>query len=637
MKLKLWVIVLFAVVISSCNSNNGGVVDQVDQPQLTSTPTEQLEEDKTETTQDEVPPEPSTAADIVFHNGVVLTMNPSQPQEQAIAIKGGEILFVGSEADVSELVGSGTSVIDLQGKTIMPGFIDSHSHVFYHVLNNTDNPEHGLLEFQDWLLSQGITSIAEAGVDADLLEWMVAADISGDLRVRTSLYPWYTNSCGDELGHWYSDHPYAHYESDFLRIPGVKICSDGGACNTPAVSFDYVGGGNGDLYFSAENLGQIIIDIQNQGYQVVLHALGDRAAEMALNALETASGGDSNPYRHRIDHNTLLRDELLPRYGETGVVPVIFGKFPTCFFIGDTSQFRFVTPLEFRHWEWRYGDLITANPNLNYAWHADWPVFSSINPIEHLYGFVTRQEMDGAGNICAPPDWAADDRISPEVALRFMTANAAYAIQFEDITGSLEVGKYADLIILSDNPLEIPPDDLIELEVLMTMVGGNVEHCAAGQEAFCPSTIEAISLTPTEAEVEPVSGENIALGALVTASGNLPDTPAAYVVDGDLDAVWISGADAPQWVEIDLGAPQTVSAIRLQVAQSPSGNTEHQIFMGTHDGNFELVHTFIGFTEERQWLVHGLQDSLSNIQYVRIETVSSPSWVAWYEIEVYGE
>ena len=69
-----------------------------------------------------------------------------------------------------------------------------------------------------------------------------------------------------------------------------------------------------------------------------------------------------------------------------------------------------------------------------------------------------------------------------------MTIEAAYALFMEDYIGSLKPGKFADLIVLSENPLTIDPDDIINIEVLLTMVGGNVEYCAPGHEALCPAT-----------------------------------------------------------------------------------------------------------------------------------------------------
>ncbi len=120
------------------------------------------------------------------------------------------------------------------------------------------------------------------------------------------------------------------------------------------------------------------------------------------------------------------------------------------------------------------------------AWHSDVSA-GGRRPIRDLYDFVTHKAISGSdGSVCTPPDWFATQVISVEEALRLMTINAAYALFMEDEVGSLKVGKFADLIILSDSPLLVAPDDLINVEVLMTMVGGQVEHCLPGYEAICP-------------------------------------------------------------------------------------------------------------------------------------------------------
>lgn len=422
------------------------------------------------------------AADIVFTNGVVLTRDPVVPLVQAVAVRDGRIQAMGTDNEMAAYIGSDTQVIDLQGHVLMPGFVDAHTHFFNYIRDHDQK----LQDTQLWLLSQGVTTVTEANVGPDLFEWMLNAYESGDLTVRVAVYLAYTNACGDILGHWYLNHPSAHLMDDSFRVPGIKIFADGGSCNGPAVSFEYSPGDHGSMYFNASDLSQVILEAEQNGYQVAIHALGDLAVEMVLDAYQLALNGAPNNFRHRIEHSALLRDELLPRYGEINIVPVLFGKAPTCYFTGDTSQFSFLPSEEFLPWEWRYGDLIATNPDLPYAWHSDYPVYGSINPFEHLYGFVTRKEVNAEGKICEPPDWEADDVIPVDQALYFMTSNSAYATFYDDIVGSITPGKYADMIILSDNPLVVDPDDLINITVKMTMLGGNVVYCADGQEDYCP-------------------------------------------------------------------------------------------------------------------------------------------------------
>ncbi|MCK4801006.1 MAG: amidohydrolase family protein, partial [Anaerolineales bacterium] len=298
----------------------------------------------------------------------------------------------------------------------------------------------------------------------------------------------HVDNCGILQGSWYTEkYPVMREPGAMLQIPGIKIFNDGGSCNVPATSFHYIGRDDyGDLYFSVDELSSMIIEAQNKGYQVAIHSLGDRAIEVSQKAIIAAWDGGPNTYRHRIEHNALLPDELLPVYSEYDIPALIFGYFPTCFVVDKAGQGKYVTPKEFVDWEWRWRPLIESNPNAHIAWHADSPPMGSQDPFLHLHGFVTRKQIREDGTVCEPPEWAADDLFTIEEALPMMTIKAAYALHREEELGSLKAGKLADLIILSDNPLEVIPDDLLNIQVLMTMVGGKVEYCAGRPTVLCP-------------------------------------------------------------------------------------------------------------------------------------------------------
>ncbi len=473
--IALLMLLLTPLTLAGCNSKSQGT-------QRTSPPV------------DVSPPSSPTEApsgdqaSVIFHNGVILTME-SGAKAAAIAIKDEYILAVGDDTEVMAYAGSGTALIDLQGRTLMPGFVDGHSHNFSSTWRN--DLEGG----QTYLLSRGITTTAEMSGDEALMQELQALDEQGKLRMRISLYPSHVDVCGGVMGDWYwPNYPPSRELGAMLQIPGVKMFNDGGACNRAAVSFEYPGGGHGDLYFQADELSAMIIEAQNRGYQVAIHGTGDRAIEVNLDAIEIALGGGPNTIRHRIEHNSLVRDDMLTRYTEVDVVAMIFGSFPACFF----NSPGYVTPGPYRAWEWRWRSLIDANPGVHFAWHADTPPLGDPNPMRHLHGFVTRRELSGesegtgpllvgGGAVCEPPDWAIGDLLTVEEALPLMTIESAYAVWRDDEIGSLKPGKLADLIILSDNPLEVGPDDaLLDIQVLMTMVGGKVEYCESGSAALCP-------------------------------------------------------------------------------------------------------------------------------------------------------
>jgi hypothetical protein len=125
---------------------------------------------------------------------------------------------------------------------------------------------------------------------------------------------------------------------------------------------------------------------------------------------------------------------------------------------------------------------------------------------------------------------------------------------------------------------------------------------------------------------------NLTLGANVRASAAAA-APAANAVDGSSSTYWGSGGNAPQWIEVDLGAPHNLAAIRLQASMYPNGDTDHRLLVRGPSGSFHLVHEFVGPTTDRQWLEYRPSVPLQNIQVIRVETVRSPSWVSWFEIE----
>lgn len=123
------------------------------------------------------------------------------------------------------------------------------------------------------------------------------------------------------------------------------------------------------------------------------------------------------------------------------------------------------------------------------AWHGDDPWNGRVRPLDDLYSFLTRNGVDEDGSICPAPNWQRQHVITAEEALPMMTVNAAYSLFRDDEVGSLEPGKYTDLIVLSDNPLAFVADEIPGLEIWMTMVGGRTVHCAEGHQGVCPEEI----------------------------------------------------------------------------------------------------------------------------------------------------
>jgi predicted amidohydrolase YtcJ len=386
------------------------------------------------------------------------------------------ISAVGSDEEILALDGPWVTLVDLQGKTLIPGFVDPHSHLFN---DANQKMRMSLPEVQQLALENGITTLGDLFVDESFLKHMMEFNDRGGLRIRTSLYLIATDNCGRPKGDWWQEYPATDVPGEMLRIGGLKIFADGGTCAEPAFSYELTPGeGLGDLFFNQQELDELVTNLNSAGRQVAIHAVGDRAVELAQNAIAAALDGEPNHLRHRIEHNIAVPPELLPRYGEIGIVPVLFALYPSCE--------PWEPPEQYRSWEWPWRALLDANPGLMVSWHADDPYSSRVRPLDELYSLVTRGGVDSDGVICKAADWQQQHLITVDEALRMMTINAAYALFREDEVGSLEPGKYADLVLLSGNPLAIAPEKIPEMNVHMTMVGGQSVFCAAGQEMLCP-------------------------------------------------------------------------------------------------------------------------------------------------------
>jgi len=152
-------------------------------------------------------------------------------------------------------------------------------------------------------------------------------------------------------------------------------------------------------------------------------------------------------------------------------------------------------------------------------------------------------------------------------------------------------------------------------------------------EAIEDGGVIASALSPNR-HPDPCGVANLALNKPVQVSAALPDSAGSLAVDGDLDTLWSSGLDAPQWIQIDLGQPARIAAIRLTVSQYPQGSTTHQVWVGADAGNLTLAHEFKGPTREPDVLDFTPAAPLEGVRFVRILTLASPSWVAWREIEI---
>ncbi len=413
--------------------------------------------------------EADLSPDTIIHNGEIITMEQSPAQVEALAIQGESILAIGNESDILTMAGPDTLIIDLEGRTLLPGFIDSHSHHISDLESvNQSTPE----EMIESVLSSGWTSISELFVNEGRLIELVILDQQDNLRIRVNSYlplSWQF----DRFGDWYQTYQPGQEYSSKLRIGGVKIFMD-------SWYTDWL------LFFNQTELDSLVQQAHDDGFQIAIHSVVDNATDVVLNALESALDGESNQqYRHRIEHLVLLRDDQIQRLADLGII----ASFQLTWFNSDWKEGVYWSYLQnYSDYAGRWRDILEAGvPSIG---STDYPYFSGV---DRTAMWVVSSAVTRIGELgLTPTDWMLNQTISVEQALRLITIDAAYGTFQEDVKGSIKVGKFADLVILSDNPLTVPEDSLADIEVLLTMVGGRIEYTKEDSGFPSPDTTQQL-------------------------------------------------------------------------------------------------------------------------------------------------
>jgi predicted amidohydrolase YtcJ len=240
---------------------------------------------------------------------------------------------------------------------------------------------------------------------------------------------------------------------------------------------------SGQLLWDPDAYTKAIVELDRHGIQVFTHAIGDRAIRLALDAYETAQKTNHTlDARHRIEHIEDVSAADIPRFGKLGVIASFQPLHP--YPNDDTLNVwaRNVGPERAqRAWAWR--SIENAGGHL--AFGSDWPVVT-LNPWPGVQNALTRQTTEGN----PPGGFVPHERISLEDAIRAYTLGAAFAGHREKTEGSLQPGKLADLIVLSQDVFKIEPTEIGKTEVLLTMVGGKTVYHSPAWPTISP-TMEA--------------------------------------------------------------------------------------------------------------------------------------------------
>jgi predicted amidohydrolase YtcJ len=529
-------------------------------------------------------PRPSPPpADRVFLGGRIWTADPSRPRAEALALAGDRIVAVGTDAEVRPYAGPASTVVDLRGRFVAPGFNDAHLHFLVvetadltgaasvdeiqrrirgyasahpdrpwvtgrgwvygafpgslpdrHQLDaavadrpaymtsydghsawansralqmagitrETRDPDHGVIvrdekgeptgalkesasrlvgrlvpppseEDRHAALKRRLEEAVSYGLTSAQNATIAAADVAayervaaeGGLKVRFYFaLPMVKDIGAEELARYKALR--TKYSGPSMKFGAVKGFVDGVVeSKTAAMLEPYPGGGTGELNWTPDDLERTVAFYDREGFQVFLHAIGDKAIRMALDAYERAARANGTTgRRHRVEHIEAPTRADIARFKPLGVIASTQALFAN----PDPNTYEVYAPTlgpdrESRAMAFRSLDEAGAVQ----AFGSDSPVFS-MEVLRGIYCAATRMTPEGtpAGG------WQPQERISAEAALRHFTRDAAYASFEEQRKGTLAPGMLADLVVLSDDVVTVPPAQILKTRVLLTVMGG---------------------------------------------------------------------------------------------------------------------------------------------------------------------
>ncbi|HJM93606.1 MAG: amidohydrolase [Alphaproteobacteria bacterium] len=543
----------------------------------------------------------------IYLGGPIVTVNGEDVVAEALAVAGETIVAVGDEVEIRALAGDGVEIIDLEGKALLPGFIDPHSHfpnsgrygiefvdlnsppigtmnsipdiiealrleaagkpegtwvvgrgyddtllqenrhpdrwdldkvssrhpIFLShisghlgscnslalklggVTADTENPPGGVIRHhkqtgeptgvfeepaamalvrgkippgdleheikvieaaaRDYL-SKGVTSAQNAATDKTQMRALQESSARGLLPLRILGFPNWEYaleiSAGTAAFDMVADHAIGRGAAKLFQDGSIQGYT--GYLSKPYhVPFEGDESYRGYAIFPRERLLEIVTDLHQHGWQVAIHGNGDAAIDDILDAFEAAQ--EKHPRedaRHIIVHSQMAREDQLDRIADLRAIPSFFSLHT--YYWGDRHRDIFMGPERAQ----RISPARSAQDRgLHYTIHCDTPVVP-MTPLLLVWAAVNRQTVNGAS-------LGPEQCITPAQALRAVTIEGAYQSFEEELKGSLEPGKLADLVILSGNPLD-DAGAIRELRVEETIVGGKTVYLAPSEETAAP-------------------------------------------------------------------------------------------------------------------------------------------------------
>ena len=311
------------------------------------------------------------------------------------------------------------------------------------------------------MVSLGLTGVHDPGVDRGVIALYQKKIAAGAFPIRV-----YAMADGmQETTDWLCEKGPLEDPSGRLFMRSVKLYADGALGSRGAALLeDYSDdpGNRGLMFISTDEMEAALRRVFSCGLQAGVHAIGDAANRQVLDAYEKvlAEYPDS-PGRHRMEHAQIIHPEDIPRFSELGVIAAMQ---PTH---ASSDMYWAEQRLGPGRLAGAYAWQSLLDSGASLAFGSDFPV-EQVNPMLGIQAAVTRQDLEG----WPEGGWLPEERMSREDAIRAFTLDAAYAGFMEKLTGSLEMGKRADFIVLDQDIMQIPAEDIARLRVAETWVDG---------------------------------------------------------------------------------------------------------------------------------------------------------------------
>jgi predicted amidohydrolase YtcJ len=408
---------------------------------------------------------------VILRGGPILTVDEGCPVAEALAIRGSRILAVGSATEIKRHYTPATEILDLEGRAVLPGFVEPHVHVLTSALAPSggaaadmlrDDPDRvaelcaaTLREFA----ARGCTTVYDpaigglAGASEHELLRALAHAPDAPVRVRGAFVPELAAALDARPGE--GDERYDVLGIAYRLDGSVQECA-------AALQEPYLGDrGSGRLEHEEADLRDALRMWQRAGWQLVVHADGDRASEQALRCFEAIlDGGTATAACHRIEHFALASDEQTARAAALGLS--LSHTINEIYYWGESWRDDVLGPERAAR---IHGLLREVEHGICSSCHSDSPI-TPVEPLLSLRTAMTRLMRD------------SDDVLGPfqqldlAQALRTVTRNPAHQVLLDDRVGTLRAGMLADLVVLDRDPRAVAPERLHELRVLETWLGG---------------------------------------------------------------------------------------------------------------------------------------------------------------------